>query len=78
MSRYDLFQPGLSRLPVALEHADRLDPARMSFPVAEETALRQTVYLDESVFRAGRRGVEDAVEALAKVQRHAGELAGRP
>jgi dTDP-4-amino-4,6-dideoxygalactose transaminase len=74
MSRYDLFQPGLSRMPVAVEHADRLDPAAMSFPVAEEAALRQTVYLDEKVFRAGRRGVEDAVEALAKVQRHAGEL----
>jgi hypothetical protein len=32
------------------------------------------VYLDENVFRAGRRGIEDAVEALAKVQRHAAEL----
>jgi dTDP-4-amino-4,6-dideoxygalactose transaminase len=74
MSRYDLFQPALSRMPVAVEHADRLDPAAMSFPVAEEAALRRTVYLDEKVFRAGRRGVEDAVEALAKVQRHAGEL----
>jgi dTDP-4-amino-4,6-dideoxygalactose transaminase len=74
MSRYDLFQPGLSRMPVAVAHADRLDPAAMSFPVAEEAALRRTVYLDEKVFRAGRRGVEDAVEALAKVQRHAGEL----
>jgi hypothetical protein len=74
MSRYDLFQPSLSRLPVAVEHADRLDPARMSFPVAEDAALRRTVYLDESVFRAGRQGVEDAVTALAKVQRHAAEL----
>jgi hypothetical protein len=32
------------------------------------------VYLDEAVFRAGRRGVEDAVAALAKIQAHAGEL----
>ena len=74
MSRYDLFQPGLSRLPVAVEHAGRLDPATMSFPVAERAALRETVYLDENVFRAGPRGVEDAVEALAKVQRYAEEL----
>jgi dTDP-4-amino-4,6-dideoxygalactose transaminase len=74
MSRYELFQPALSRLPVAVEHATRLDPARMSFPVAEDAGLRRTVYLDENVFRAGRRGVEDAVEALAKVQRHADEL----
>ena len=28
MSRYDLFQPSLSRLPVCVEHADRLDPSR--------------------------------------------------
>src|SRR5215203_5179177 len=66
----------LERLPVAVEHADRLDPARMSFPVAEDAGLRRTVYLDESVFRAGRRGIEDAVEALAKVQQHAAELTG--
>jgi dTDP-4-amino-4,6-dideoxygalactose transaminase len=78
MSRYDLFQPALSRLPVAVEHADRLDPAAMSFPVAERAALRQTVYLDENVFRAGAQGVEDAVEALAKVQRHAAELVDAP
>jgi dTDP-4-amino-4,6-dideoxygalactose transaminase len=76
MSRYDLFQPALSRLPVAVEHAARLDPAAMSFPVAERAALRETVYLDENVFRAGQAGVEDAVEALAKVQRHADELTG--
>jgi dTDP-4-amino-4,6-dideoxygalactose transaminase len=74
MSRYDLFQPGLSRLPVAVAHADRLDPSSMRFPVAEAAGLRESVYLDENVFRAGRTGVEDAVEALAKVQRHADEL----
>jgi dTDP-4-amino-4,6-dideoxygalactose transaminase len=76
MSRYDLFQPALSRLPVAVEHADRLDPSRMSFPVAEAAGLRESVYLDENVFRAGREGVDDAVEAMAKIQRHADELPG--
>ena len=74
MSRYELFQPSLSRLPVAVEHADRLDPRRMSFPVAEAAGLRESVYLMEAVFRDGERGVQDAVDALAKVQRHAGEL----
>jgi dTDP-4-amino-4,6-dideoxygalactose transaminase len=74
MSHYDLFQPSLSRLPVAVEFADRLDPARMSFPVAEAAGLRESVYVDENVFRAGDRGVEDAVEAISKVQRHAEEL----
>ena len=74
MSRYELFQPSLSRLPVAVEHAERLDPRGMSFPVAEAAGLRESVYLMEAVFRDGERGVQDAVDALAKVQRHAGEL----
>jgi dTDP-4-amino-4,6-dideoxygalactose transaminase len=77
MSRYELFQPHLSRLPVCVEHADRLDPARMSFPVAEAAGERQAVYLNECVFRAGRQGVEDVVAALAKVRANAHELAGR-
>jgi dTDP-4-amino-4,6-dideoxygalactose transaminase len=74
MSRYDLFQPSLSRLPVAVEHADRLDPRAMSFPVAEAAGLRESVYLAEAVFRDGDRGVADAAEALAKVHRNAHEL----
>jgi dTDP-4-amino-4,6-dideoxygalactose transaminase len=74
MSRYELFQPSLSRLPVAAERSDRLDPQRMSFPVAEAAGLRESVYLMENVFRDGSRGVRDAAEALAKVQRHADEL----
>src|SRR6478672_3941663 len=75
MSRYDLFQPQLSRLPVCVEYADRLDPSRMRFPVAEAAGEREAVYLNECVFRAGRAGVEDVVTALAKVQQHAHELA---
>jgi dTDP-4-amino-4,6-dideoxygalactose transaminase len=74
MSRYELFQPSLSRLPVAVEFADRLDPQAMSFPVAEAAGLRESVYLMENVFRDGSRGVQHVAEALAKVQRHAGEL----
>ena len=74
MNHYELFQPSLSRLPVAVEFADRLDPQRMSFPVAEAAGLRESVYFMENVFRDGRGGVEDAVEALAKIQRYAAEL----
>jgi dTDP-4-amino-4,6-dideoxygalactose transaminase len=74
MSKYDLFQPSLSRLPVAVEFADRLDPSKMSFPVAEAAGLRESVYIDENVFRAGRLGVDDAVEAIAKIQANAAEL----
>ena len=45
----------------------------MSFPVADRAGADQSVYLLENVFRAGRRGVDDAVEAMAKVQRLAGD-----
>jgi hypothetical protein len=30
----------------------------------------------ENTFRAGQEGIEDVVEALAKVQKHAHELSG--
>jgi dTDP-4-amino-4,6-dideoxygalactose transaminase len=74
MSRYDLFQPSLSRLPVAVEYADRLDPSAMSFPVAEAAGLRESVYFMENVFRDGERGIANAAEALAKIQTNAAEL----
>jgi dTDP-4-amino-4,6-dideoxygalactose transaminase len=74
MSDYDLFQPSRSRLPVCVEYAERLNPSKMSFPVAEAAGLRESVYLSENVFRAGRTGIEQAVEAIAKVQKHADEL----
>jgi dTDP-4-amino-4,6-dideoxygalactose transaminase len=74
MNRYELFQPSLSRLPVCVEFADRLDPQTMSFPVAESAGQRESVYFMENVFREGTKGIEDAVEAVAKVQRHAAEL----
>ena len=74
MNHYELFQPSLSRLPVCVEFADRLDPRTMSFPVAEAAGQRESVYFMENVFRDGTKGIEDAVEAVAKVQRYADEL----
>ncbi|HLB38950.1 MAG TPA: DegT/DnrJ/EryC1/StrS family aminotransferase, partial [Actinomycetota bacterium] len=74
MNHYELFQPSLSRLPVAVEFADRLDPTRMSFPVAEAAGLRESVYFMENTFRDGEQGVQDAADALAKIQAHADEL----
>jgi dTDP-4-amino-4,6-dideoxygalactose transaminase len=76
MNHYELFQPSLSRLPVAVEFAERLDPQRMSFPVAEAAGLRESVYLMENVFRDGERGVADVVEAIEKVRANADRLPG--
>ncbi len=74
MNRYELFQPALSRLPVCVEHADRLDPQSMSFPVAEAAGQRESLYFMENTFRDGPKGLEDAVEALSKIQRRADSL----
>ena len=74
MNRYELFQPSLSRLPVAVEYAAQLDPTRMSFPVAEAAGLRESIYFMETTFRDGERGIQDAADALAKIQVNAEEL----
>ena len=70
---YELFKPSLSRLPVAVEFADRVDPATMSFPVADGLA-RRMMWLEHVAFLDGRKGVEDVAEALRKVQANVGEL----
>ena len=44
------------------------------FPVAESAGERESIYLMENTFRAGREGIEHVAEALAKVQKHAAEL----
>jgi dTDP-4-amino-4,6-dideoxygalactose transaminase len=74
MNRYELFQPALSKLPVAVEYADRLDMQAMSFPVAEAAGQRESVYFMENVFRDGVQGVRDAADALAKIQSNAAAL----
>jgi hypothetical protein len=74
MHRYDLFQPARSNLPVARAFPERFRFEEMSFPEAERACLREAVWLDERVFRAGPRGVDDAVTALRKIQENAGEL----
>lgn len=74
MHRYELFQPGLSKLPVPSAFPERFAFNQMSFPEAERACEREAVWLDECVFRAGRRGVDDAVAALHKIQAHASEL----
>jgi dTDP-4-amino-4,6-dideoxygalactose transaminase len=74
MHRYELFQPRNSRLAVPNAFPERFDFDKMHFPVAEQACGHEAVWLDESVFRAGRQGVDDAVAALKKIQKNAGEL----
>jgi dTDP-4-amino-4,6-dideoxygalactose transaminase len=77
MHHYDLFQPGLSRLPVPSAFPERFRFDQMRFPEAERACQREAVWLDESVFRAGRQGVDDAVAALQKIYDQRQQLASQ-
>jgi len=67
MNKYDLFQPRLSKLAVPSAFPERFDYTKLSLPEAERGGLRESVWLDESVFRAGQKGIDDVVAALRKV-----------
>ena len=75
MHHYDLFQVGLSKLPVPSAFPERFNFAGMSFPEAERAGEREAVWLDEAIFRAGRKGAEDVIGALHKIQENKEELA---
>lgn len=75
MHRYELFQPRNSKLAVPNAFPERFDFSRMSLSMAEQACEHEAVWLDESIFRAGRQGVDDAVAALKKIQKNASELA---
>ena len=77
MHRYDLFQPLLSKLPVPTAFPEHFRFDQLHFPVAERACEREAVWLDESVFRAGRQGVDDAVAALRKIYDQRDELAAK-
>lgn len=75
MHHYDLFQPQLSKLPVPSAFPERFQFDQMHFPESERACEREAVWLEESIFRAGKKGVDDAVHAVKKIQ---AELAADP
>lgn len=68
MHHYQLFQPQLSKLPVPSAFPQYFQFDKMSLPEAERACEREAIWLDESVFRSGRAGVDDAVAAIRKIQ----------
>jgi L-glutamine:2-deoxy-scyllo-inosose/3-amino-2,3-dideoxy-scyllo-inosose aminotransferase len=74
MNNYTLFQPQKSKLAVPSAFPEYFDFKNMSLPEAERACEYEAVWLDENVFRAGQKGVDDAVEAIKKIQRNAVEL----
>jgi hypothetical protein len=69
-----LFQPQKSNLAVSKAFPEYFDFKNMNLPVATRACEHEAVWLDESIFRAGSKGVDDAVAAIKKIQRNAEEL----
>jgi len=74
MSRYDLFQPYLSHLAVPSAFPEYFQFDQMSFPVTEEAAEVTSVWMGESIFRAGRKGIDDLVAGVQKLVENRDEL----
>lgn len=74
MNNYTLFQPQKSKLAVPNAFPEYFDFQNMHLPEAERACEHEAVWLDENVFRAGPKGVNDAVDAIRKIQRNAAEL----
>lgn len=68
MHHYDLFKPELSNMPVAKAHADRFKFDEMNLPHAERAGERESVWLDECIFRAEHADIDVAIDALKKIQ----------
>jgi len=74
MNNYTLFQPQKSKLAVPNAFTEYFDFKNMNLPAAERACEHEAVWLDENVFRAGQKGVDDAVAAIRKIQANAKEL----
>ena len=75
MNRYELFQPGLSKLPVPSAFPEYFDFDKMSFPVTERASERESVWMGESIFRAEKKGIDDLVVGVQKLANNQDELA---
>jgi hypothetical protein len=74
MNNYALFQPQKSKLAVPNAFPEYFDFENMELPAAERACEHEAVWLDENIFRAGQKGVDDAIKAIKKIQKNAVEL----
>jgi dTDP-4-amino-4,6-dideoxygalactose transaminase len=74
MNHYTLFQPQNSKLAVPNAFPEYFDFENMELPEAERACEHEAVWLDENIFRAGQKGVDDAIRAIKKIQKNAVEL----
>ena len=74
MNNYELFQPQRSALAVPNAFPEYFNFGEMNLPEAARACEHEAVWLDEAVFRAGPKGVDDAVSAIKKIQKNSIEL----
>jgi dTDP-4-amino-4,6-dideoxygalactose transaminase len=74
MNHYELFQPGLSKLPVPTAFPEYFDFKNMSLPVTERASQIESVWMGESIFRSGQKGVDDLISALQKLTENRKDL----
>jgi dTDP-4-amino-4,6-dideoxygalactose transaminase len=74
MHRNEIFQPRSSKLAVPSAFPEKFDYSRLSLPETERATELEAVWLDENIFRAGRKGVEDAVKAIQKLTENRKEM----
>jgi dTDP-4-amino-4,6-dideoxygalactose transaminase len=74
MNNYELFQPQKSKLAVPNAFPDYFNFKEINLPEATRACEHEAVWLDENIFRAGAKGVDDAVVAIKKIQKNAVEL----
>ena len=74
MNNYELFQPQKSTLAVPNAFPEYFKFEEMHLPEAARACEHEAIWLDEAIFRAGQKGVDDAVAAIKKIQMNAKEL----
>ena len=75
MNHYDLFQPALSRLPVPSAFPEYFEFDKMSLPNVERASQVESVWMGESIFRAGTAGIDDLIAGVRKLVENRDELA---
>lgn len=75
MNRYDLFQPGLSKLAVPTAFPEYFEFDKMSFPVTKRASEEISVWMGESILRSGEEGVDDLIAGLHKMAENQNALA---
>ena len=74
MHNYTLFQPQKSRLAVPSAFPEHFNFEEMELPEATRACEHEAIWLDEAIFRAGPKGVDDAVAAIKKIQENAKDI----